>query len=109
MAFRQLRAYRDQRPQSYPQTPADTFPSLPSVLLANENANRNSPSEDRDGRSKSGSSSGQSRTEASKKKHDALKLSKGQSRETTAKKGSRHADVIDRWDPTGLGHASEWF
>lgn len=101
MAFRQLRAYRDQRAHSYPQTPSDSFPSLPSVLLGN------SASEDRDGsRSKSGSS-GRSRTETSKKKHDALKLSKGQSRETNAKKGSRHADVIDRWDPTGLGHASK--
>lgn len=103
MAFRQLRAYRDQRAHSYPQTPSDNFASLPSVLLDN------SASEDRDGRSKSGSSSGRSRTEASKKKHDAHKLSKGQSREASSKKGSRHADVIDRWDPTGLGHASEWF
>jgi len=24
------------------------------------------------------------------------------------KKGSRHADVIDTWDPTGLGSASKW-
>lgn len=29
----------------------------------------------------------------------------GQRRAAEDKKGSRHADVIDRWDPTGLGSA----
>jgi len=31
----------------------------------------------------------------------------GQRKAAEDKKGSRHADVIDRWDPTGLGSASE--
>lgn len=95
MLVHRYRAYRDRRVQSYLQTPSDVL--RPSLYSA---------SEDKDGRCKSGNSS-RGRSETSKKKYDAVKLSKGQSRETTAKKGSRHADVIDRWDPTGLGHASE--
>ena len=34
-------------------------------------------------------------------------LSAGQKKAAEDKKGSRHADVIDAWDPTGLGSASE--
>ena len=34
-------------------------------------------------------------------------LTAGQRRPAEDKKGSRHADVIDAWDPTGLGSASE--
>lgn len=34
-------------------------------------------------------------------------LSAGQKKAAEDKKGSRHADVIDTWDPTGLGSASE--
>ena len=34
-------------------------------------------------------------------------LTAGQRKALEDKKGSRHADVIDTWDPTGLGSASE--
>jgi hypothetical protein len=34
-------------------------------------------------------------------------LTAGQKKALEDKKGSRHADVIDTWDPTGLGSASE--
>lgn len=34
-------------------------------------------------------------------------LTAGQRKALEDKKGSRHADVIDTWDPTGLGSASK--
>ncbi|ODO10758.1 hypothetical protein I350_01355 [Cryptococcus amylolentus CBS 6273] len=34
-------------------------------------------------------------------------LTAGQKKKLADKKGSRHADVIDTWDPTGMGSASE--
>jgi hypothetical protein len=34
-------------------------------------------------------------------------LTAGQRKAAEEKKGSRHADLIDSWDPTGLGDASE--
>ena len=34
-------------------------------------------------------------------------LTAGQKKAAEDKKGSRHADVIDTWDPTGLGSASK--
>jgi hypothetical protein len=34
-------------------------------------------------------------------------LTAGQRKAAEDKKGSRHADLIDSWDPTGLGDASE--
>lgn len=34
-------------------------------------------------------------------------ITAGQKKAADQKKGSKHADVIDRWDPTGLGDASE--
>lgn len=34
-------------------------------------------------------------------------LTAGQKKAAEDKKGSRHADLIDTWDPTGLGSASE--
>lgn len=34
-------------------------------------------------------------------------LMEGQRKGVDEKKGSRHADVIDTWDPTGLGSASK--
>ena len=35
-------------------------------------------------------------------------ITAGQRKAAEDKKGSRHADVIDTWDPTGLGSASEY-
>lgn len=40
-------------------------------------------------------------------KKETKELSAGQKKAAEDKKGSRHADVIDTWDPTGLGSASE--
>jgi hypothetical protein len=34
-------------------------------------------------------------------------ITAGQKKTADQKKGSKHADIIDRWDPTGLGDASE--
>ena len=39
-------------------------------------------------------------------KKENKELSAGQKKAAEDKKGSRHADVIDTWDPTGLGSAS---
>jgi hypothetical protein len=39
-------------------------------------------------------------------KKETKELSAGQKKAAEDKKGSRHADVIDTWDPTGLGSAS---
>ena len=41
-------------------------------------------------------------------KKDTKELTAGQKKAQEDKKGSRHADVIDTWDPTGLGSASEY-
>lgn len=38
---------------------------------------------------------------------DNKELTAGQKKAAEDKKGSRHADVIDTWDPTGLGSASK--
>lgn len=38
---------------------------------------------------------------------DAAAVIAGQRKAADDKKASRHADVIDTWDPTGLGSASE--
>ena len=38
---------------------------------------------------------------------DAVAITSGQKKAAEDKKGSRHADVVDAWDPTGLGSASE--
>jgi hypothetical protein len=40
-------------------------------------------------------------------KKETKELSAGQKKAAEDKKGSRHADVIDTWDPTGLGSASK--
>jgi hypothetical protein len=53
-------------------------------------------------RSLSSDSYGFQRDEATVKE-----LMAGQRKAAEEKKGSRHADVIDTWDPTGLGSASE--
>ena len=42
-------------------------------------------------------------------KKDTRELTAGQKKAQEDKKGSRHADVIDTWDPTGLGSASEFY
>jgi hypothetical protein len=42
-----------------------------------------------------------------KERHERRQITQGQTKETTDKLGSRHADLIDTWDPTGLGSASE--
>lgn len=46
------------------------------------------------------------REKARKERRERRQIAGGQVKEATDKKGSRHADVIDRWDPTGLGTAS---
>lgn len=40
-------------------------------------------------------------------RRERRQITQGQTKDAASKKGSRHADVIDTWDPTGLGSASE--
>lgn len=75
--------------------------SSPSLLTVDEGktSSRRSPStpEER-----------AAREAARRERRERRELTKGQTKEATDKLGSRHADVIDTWDPTGLGSASEW-
>ncbi|RSH80338.1 uncharacterized protein EHS24_008914 [Apiotrichum porosum] len=38
-------------------------------------------------------------------RRERRQITQGQTKDAASKKGSRHADVIDTWDPTGLGSA----